>query len=145
MNLAELEQQSIAALKNRETIKSRTLRLLIARLKNERIAAGHELSDEEVLVVVRSEYKRRREAAEEFEKGGRGELAAAELEEAAVLEGYLPAQVAETDIVAVIEEQKSLHGWTNKDFGVAMKALKERFGGNADGAVLARLLKEKLN
>lgn len=145
MTLSELEQASVAAMKSRDAVASRTLRMLLARLKNERIAVGHELTGAEVERSVQSEYKKRKEAAIEFEKGGRHELVASELEEAALLAGFLPAQADAAQIVSAIEELALAHGWTAKDLGSAMKVLKERFGASADGALLAQLLKEKLN
>lgn len=145
MTLTELEQASIVAMKARDSVSSRTLRMLLARLKNERISAGHELETGEIEHIIQSEYKRRKEAAAEFEKGNRQELAQTELEEADVLARFLPAQVSAVDIAAVVDELVSTHGWTSKDFGVAMKSLKDRFGASADGSVLAQVLKEKLN
>lgn len=145
MTLSEIEQASIAALKARETIKSSTLRLLLSRLKNERIAMGHELTSAEIEQVVQSEYKKRKEAAGEFEKGGRAELAKSELAEAALLAEFLPAQASVDDISSAVNELAATHGWTTKDFGAAMKMLKERFGASADGALLSQVLKEKLN
>ena len=144
MTLTELEQASIVAMKARDSVTSRTLRMLLARLKNERISAGHELETGEIEHIIQSEYKRRKAAAE-FEKGNRQELAQTELEEADVLARFLPAQVSAADIATVVDELVSTHGWTSKDFGVAMKSLKDRFGASADGSVLAQVLKEKLN
>lgn len=145
MTLSELEQASIAAMKARDAATSRTLRMLLARLKNERIAVGHELESGEIEHIIQSEYKRRKEAAAEFEKGARQELAQTELEEAEVLARFLPTQVSATEISAVVGELATTHSWTSKDFGTAMKFLKEHFGASADGALLAQVLKEKLN
>jgi uncharacterized protein YqeY len=145
MTIAEIEQQLTTALKNRDVVTSRTLRLLLARLKNERITIGHDLTDVEVEHIVQSEYKKRKEAAAEFEKAGRAELLEGELAEAKVLLAFLPAQASETDIRAAIDELVLANSFTAKEFGVAMKALKDKFGATADGAELSRLLKEKLS
>ncbi len=144
MTITEIEQAAVAAMKSHDVVISRTLRLLLSRLKNERIAAQRELSDADIISAVQSEYKKRKEAALEFEKGGRPELAKAEIEESEVLLGYLPVQKSEAEIMSAIESMAQEHSWTAKDFGVAMKILKEHFGATADGAVLAKLLKEKL-
>lgn len=144
VDLSTLETELVAALKARETVKAGTIRMLIARLKNERIAQGGELDADATLRVIQSEHKRRKEAAAEYVRGGRQELADQELAEAALLEAYLPAQATEADIAAAYAELAAAQGWTAKDMGVAIKALKERFGAAADGAVLARIVKEKL-
>ncbi|MBL8031403.1 MAG: GatB/YqeY domain-containing protein [Candidatus Doudnabacteria bacterium] len=145
VSIQDLEQRVGVALKARDEVTSRTLRMLLSRLKNERIAAGSDLSEAAVLAVVQSEYKRRKEAEAEFTKGNRTELADAERAEAEVLLEFLPAQASEADIASVAQELIGNHGWTAKDFGLAMKALKEKFGAAAEGAVLSRVLKEYLH
>lgn len=144
VSIQDLEQRVSVALKARDEVTSRTLRMLLSRLKNERIAAGSDLSGAAVLAVIQSEYKRRKEAEGEFIKGNRTELAAAEKAEAEVLLGFLPAQVSEEEIAVAVQELSAAHGWTAKEFGLAMKALKERFGASADGALLSKVLKETL-
>lgn len=144
VSIQDLEQRVGVALKARDEVTSRTLRMLLSRLKNERIAAGSDLSEAAVLAVVQSEYKRRREAEAEFTKGNRTELAEAERAEAQVLLEFLPAQASEADIASAAQELIREHGWTAKEFGLAMKALKDKFGASAEGAVLSRILKENL-
>lgn len=144
VDLSTLETELVAALKAREALKAGTIRMLIARIKNERIAAGGDLDSDAVLRVIQSEHKRRKEAAAEYVRGGRQELADQELAEAAVLEAYLPAQVTEAEIAAAFAELAAAQSWTAKDMGAAVKALKERFGAAADGALLAKVAKEKL-
>lgn len=144
VSIQDLEQRVNVALKARDEVTSRTLRMLLSRLKNERIAAGSDLSEAAVLAVIQSEYKRRREAENEFVKGNRAELAEAEKAEAEVLLGLLPAQATEADIIEAARSLATANGWTAKEFGVAMKALKDRFGATADGATLSRILKENL-
>ncbi|MBP9686521.1 MAG: GatB/YqeY domain-containing protein [Candidatus Doudnabacteria bacterium] len=144
VDLPTLETELVVALKAREAVKAGTIRMLIARLKNERIAAGGELSADTLLRSVQSEYKRRKEAAAEYVRGGRQELADQELAEAIILEAYLPVQVTEAEIVAAFEELSTAQDLTVKDMGVVIKALKERFGATADGSLLAKIVKEKL-
>lgn len=144
MHITDVEQLIVGALKNKETVKASTLRLLLARLKNERIAAGHDFSDQEVEAIVQSEYKKRKEAAAEFEKAGRAELVAGERAEADILLSLLPPQASEADIVAAVDELIREKAYVKKDFGLAMKDLKEKFGATADGAELSRVLKERL-
>lgn len=144
MTIQDFEQQLITALKEHKIVEVSTLRLLISRLKNEQIASGGELSDEAVLKVIQSEYKKRKEAEGEYLRGNRLDLASKEGEEANVLAGFLPEQLSEAEIVSVVERELTSHGWTKTDFGAAMKILKEQLGATADGSLLAQVLKEKL-
>lgn len=144
MTLTDLEQASNLALKQRDEVRSRTLRLLLARAKNERIALGRDLTEQELEAIVQSEHKRRMEAAAGFEAGARTDMAAAERAEAEVLLQFLPPQATEADIANAATELVASHGFTAADFGAAMKLLKERFGATASGALLAKILKEKL-
>jgi uncharacterized protein YqeY len=143
-SIADIEQELTAALKAKQEVAVRTLRMLLARLKNERIAAGGDLTEEAVVKAIASEVKRRREAATAFSDAGRAELASGEEAEIGVLEKYLPAQASEADIAAAIAELDAAHAWTQKDFGQAMKQLKEKFGSGADGAVISKVLKDYL-
>jgi len=145
-NLADIESDTHAALKARDSLAADTLRGLKTRIQNEQIAQGHELSEEEVTALVASEVKRRKEAATAFTAGSRPELAEKELAEAKILQKYLPAQVDEAEIRKVAQEMTAASGWKNKkDFGPAMAALKAKFGATADSGILAKVLQELLN
>src|SRR5213592_2085742 len=102
--MAELKQRlqsdMTAAMKAREQTKLAALRMAIAAVRNEEVAgkAARELSDDEVLKVLAREVKKRKEAAEAFSGAGRAEQAQAELDEAEVLQGYLPAQLSDTEL-----------------------------------------------
>ncbi len=145
MDIAHIEADLVAAMKARDAVTLGTLRMLVARLKNEKIASSSgDLSSEDVLRVIQSECKRRKEAAAEFVSGGRAELAEQELAEAAILEKYLPQQATEAELQAAIAELQAQHSWSAKDMGSAIKAVKDRFGAAADGALVARIVKETL-
>jgi uncharacterized protein len=145
VNLSEVETALQTAVKSRDLIAADTLRALKTRIQNEQIAKGSELSEADVLNLVQSEAKRRKEAAQAFRDGGRTEAADKEEAELKVLSVFLPEQVGEDEILKVIEEKISANSWTAKDFGTAMGQLKGHFGNSADGALIAQLLKEKLN
>ncbi len=145
MSIQDFEQLLTKALKEHSPVEVSTLRLLISRLKNEQIANAGELSNETVLKIIQSEFKKRKEAESEYARGGRTDLANKENEEALVLAKYLPQQLSESEILIAIEQGIAVHNWTGSEFGVAMKILKEQLGATVDGALLARLLKEKLN
>lgn len=145
-NLAEIESDVHTALKARDTLTADTLRGLKTRIQNEQIAQGHELSEEEIVALVSSEVKRRKEAAAAFTEGGRPELAEKELAESKILQKYLPAQVDEAQLKQEVEALVKESGWsTKKDFGTAMAALKAKYGASADSGTLAKLLQALLS
>ncbi len=145
LSLQQLESDLISAMKARDSLTTNTLRGLKARIQNEQVAKMvPELKAEEIVILVKSEIKRRKEAAESFTQGGSTERAEQELKEAAILEQYLPPQLSEEQIAAAISTMITENNFTAKDFGAAMGKLKATLGQSADGAVLAKLLKEKL-
>ena len=121
-----------------------TLRMLLTEVNNEAIKNG-EVDDAGFVVLVRRAIKQRDEAAEQFARGDRPELAAKELREKEILSSYLPAQADEATIRAAAEEIATAQGLApGAGMGVLMKALRERFGTSADGATLSRVSKEVL-
>ncbi len=145
LNLSEVESALQTAVKARDQITVETLRALKTRIQNEQISKGSELTEADILVLVQSEAKRRKEAAQAFRDGDRPEAADKEEAELKVLSVFLPEQVSEENIAAVIAEKIAANSWTKADFGQAMGALKGHFGNTADGATVAKILKEKLN
>jgi uncharacterized protein YqeY len=145
VNLSAVETALQAAVKARDQIAADTLRALKTRIQNEQISKGSELSEADVLVLVQSEAKRRKEAALAFRDGGRAEAADKEESELKVLAVFLPEQVSDEEIEKAIDAKLAENSWTTKDFGAAMGAMKAHFGSNADGATVARILKQKLN
>jgi len=144
ISLQQIETELVHALKAKDQITANTLRALKVRIQNEKIAKMADLSEEQVVALVKSEIKRRKEAADSFTSGGRPEMAQQELQEAAILEKYLPAQASEAELSAAIDALIAEAGFTAADFGKAMGSLKATFGQSADGSLLAKLLKEKL-
>jgi uncharacterized protein len=145
ISLSSIDTELQTALKERNQIVVDTLRGLKTRLANERIATGKDLTEDQMVAIVASEVKRRREAMEAFQTGGREEMAAKEKQEAEILAKFMPPQASEADIRAAIDEGIAANSWAAKDFGAAMGQLKGKFGAGADGALIAKLLKEKLS
>ncbi len=143
VTLSSIEAELVEAIKSRDSLRIETLRGLKTRIQNEQIAKGRALEDQELAALVRSEVKRRKEAMESFNSGGRSELADKEKAEAEILSAYLPAGPSEAEIGAVIEQLIQAEGFTAAQFGPAMGKLKAQFP-NADGGELSRMLKEKL-
>jgi len=132
--LSRLENDLKAAIKSGEKRRVSTLRLLLAALKNERIQLQRDLTDEEIEAAIRRAVKQRREAIEQYEKGGRPDLVAAETEELAVLQAYLPQELSEAEVesaVRAVAAEKNLS--SPKDVGLIMKELMARYRGRVDG------------
>lgn len=143
-SLSQIETDLVTAIKAKNQLEVETLRGLKTRMQNEQIAKMKDLAEADLVALVKSEVKRRKEAAETYTAGSRPELAEKELAEAGILEKYLPPQMGEAEILALAEEVVATGGFTAADFGKAMGALKAKAGQNADGALLAKVLKEKL-
>jgi uncharacterized protein len=142
MDISTIEQQFTEALKARNSVAVDTLRMLKTRIQNEQIAKGKPLEESDLVVLIRSEVKRRKEAAESFKTGGRQELADKELAELEILSKYLPQGPSDADITAAIDEMLAGGEFTQKDFGKLMGQLKAKFA-DADGSQLSGLLKAK--
>lgn len=158
ISLKQIETDLVTAMKAKDQLSVEVLRGLKTRIQNEKTAArgrpeqsegslisdDKELSEDQIIALVKNEVKRRKESAETYKTGGRAELAEKELNEAKVLEKYLPDQMSEDQINAVITEVLSANSFTPADFGKAMGQVKAKVGNNADGSLVAKLLKEKL-
>lgn len=148
MTFAEkIQQELTAAMKAREELRLRVLRMLKAALHNRKIEKGAELDDAEAMAVVKLLIKQRHEAAQEFTKGNRPERAEEETREISVLETYLPAAVGEEAIRAAVEEAvKETAAASAKDMGKVMKAVMGRFAGqNVDGKKVSELVRQRLS
>jgi len=148
LSLQQIETDLTAAMKAKNQLAVDTLRGLKVRLQNDKIAkngaTGSDLTEAEIIPLIKSEIKRRKEAAESFTTGGRADMAEKELAEAKILEAYMPAQMSEQELGKIIDEIISANGFTAADFGKAMGQVKAKAGQNADGAIMAKILKEKL-
>jgi len=136
-----------AAMKARDEVRTRTLRMALTSVSKEEVAgpAARELTDDEVMKVLVKEAKRRREAAEAFAAAGRQEQAAAERAEGAILDGYLPAQLDDGELAALVAAAVEETGATGMAaMGQVMKAVTPRVAGRADGARVAAEVRRKL-
>lgn len=145
ISLKQIETDLVTAMKAKDQIAVGVLRGLKTRIQNEKVSKMvEELSEDEILALVRSEIKKRKEAAAGFEKGGNVESSQKELSEAEILAKFLPPQMSEEEIAKMAEEVIASGNFVAADFGKAMGALKAKVGSNADGALVAKILKEKL-
>lgn len=129
--------------------KAETLRGIKSALLNESISLGARetgLTDEQVQKILARESKKRQEAADLYKQGGSDERAGAELAEKAIIDAYLPEQLGEAEVAKLVGEAISATGATGlPDMGKVIGAVKAKAGGSADGAVIARIVKEKLS
>ena len=135
------------AIKSRNTVVAETVRMLLAAITNEEVAGKEkkELTEAEVITVLTREAKKRREAAEAFEQGGRADKAAAERAEGEVIATYLPEQLSEAELNQLITETIAAVGASGpSDMGKVMGALKAKVAGKADGAMVSNLVKAAL-
>jgi uncharacterized protein len=136
-----------AAIKARDEVRSRTLRMVLTAVKNEEVAGDRvrELSDDDVVKVLTREAKKRREAAEAFSDAGRTEQAAAEQAEGRVLEDYLPAQLSDAELTDLVTAAISESGASGpRAMGQVMKVVTPRVAGRADGRRVAQEVKRQL-
>jgi uncharacterized protein YqeY len=149
MSIKETLQKDLTeAIRGRNEITSGTIRMVLTAITNEEVAGkeARVLSDEEVITVLSREAKKRREAAEAFETAGRTDKAALEKSEGEVIAKYLPAQLSEADIAAIIAEAIASTGAQGPaDMGKVMGAVKPKIAGKADGGVVSALVKAALN
>lgn len=146
MTIAErLDADLKEALRARDAIRTSTIRLARAALQNAEIDRRRPLTDEEVMAVLRHEVKRRREAIEGFERGGRDDLVQKEKLEMAILLGYLPAPLGEQEIRQLVADVVSeLGAASERDFGRVMGQVMRRIAGRAEGKTVERIVREVL-
>jgi uncharacterized protein YqeY len=149
MTHPELRTAITQAMKERQEVRLSVLRGLLTACTNELVAKGRkpteELSEEDVQALVRRAAKQRKDSIEQFEKGGREDLAAKEREELAVLEAMLPAQMTKEAVEAIVRAKAAEMGITDKTkanqlMGALMKDLK----GKADGLIVKEVIGEIL-
>lgn len=139
-----------AAIKARDELRSSTLRMVLTAITNAEVAGkeARVLSDDDVITVLSSEAKKRREAAEAFADAGRTESAEKERAEAAVLADYLPAQLTGEEIAALVTatiEELGVGGEGMKAMGRVMGALQPKTKGRADGGAVSAEVRKQLS
>jgi uncharacterized protein YqeY len=133
------------AMRARETERLGTIRMITAAIKQREVDERIALDDTQVLSVVEKMIKMRKESIAQFEAGGRADLAAKEKQEIDLLQAYMPAQLSEADLDALIAASIAESGATSiKEMGKAMALLKQKAQGRADMAAVSAKLKAKL-
>jgi len=135
------------AMRARDQVRLRTLRMALTSITNEEVSGdkARELSDDEVIKVLTREARKRREAAEAFESAGRAEQAAAERAEGDVLASYLPAQLTDDELTAIVSSAIAETGATGMPgMGKVMKTVTPQVAARADGARVAAEVRRQL-
>jgi hypothetical protein len=147
---ARLRSDLTDSMRARDAVRSSTIRMALSAVQVEEVSGSvaRELSDDEVITVVGREAKKRREAATAYDGAGRAELADRERAELAILADYLPTQMTDDDLVALVAEEvaaAAAKGATGKAaMGVVMKGVKPRVAGKAEGGRVAAEVRRQL-
>ena len=144
-----LRSDLTAAIKGREEVRASTLRMVLTAVTNAEVAGkeARELSDDDIVGVLSSEAKKRREAATAFEEGGRPAMAEKERAEAAVIADYLPEQLGTDEIERIVSaavEQVGAAGEGMRAMGKVMGVVQPQVKGRADGAAVAAEVRRQL-
>lgn len=143
--LERLSEDFKKALKGRDQDTVSVIRMIKAAIKNKEIEKRSALSDNEINAILASLTKQRREAIEQFAKGGRQDLADKENKELLILQSYLPQQLTEEELKKIIENAiKEAAAVSEKNIGRIMKILMPRIKGCADGKLVNELVKKAL-
>lgn len=147
---ARLQADLTVAMKARDEVTTSTIRMVLSAITNAEVAGDQaiELSDEQVVAVLRSEAKKRAEAAEVYEQAGRPESAAKERSELGVIERYLPAAMGDDELGTIVDEAvaaAAAAGATGpKAMGQVIKIVRDRAGDGAEGGRIAAMVKARL-
>ena len=142
-----LQSDLTVSIKARDELRSSTLRMALAAITNEEVAGkeARELSDDDVIVVLTREAKKRREAADAYDEANRPELATRERDELAVLTTYLPEPLSEEELNAIIAAAVAETGASGPGgIGAVMKIVQPQVKGRADGGQVAALVRAAL-
>lgn len=144
--LDDLNQDMKVAMKAKDKEKLLTIRMLKSALQTEQINKGEELTEEDELTVLSREKKQRVESLNEFKAAGRDDLVIKLEKELEVVDHYLPAQLSEEEVRAIVKETiEETNASSMKDMGKVMGPLMPKVKGKADGNLVSSIVKEELN
>jgi hypothetical protein len=142
----QIKEDMKSAMKAGDKDRLKAVRLIMAAIKQVEVDTRQELDDAGVLAVLDKMVKQRRDSVEQFEKGGRDDLAAGERAEIAVLQDYLPEQLSADELAALVDEVIADTGAEGiRDMGKVMGQIKARAAGRADMGAVSATVKERLN
>jgi len=134
------------ALKSKDSLRLGVLRMLKSEIRYKEIDTRSELSDEEVISILSSSIKRRKDSIEQFERGGRDDLVSQEKAELEVILGYMPEQLTEEKLSGIISQAiKEVNASGPSDLGKVMKLIMPQVKGKADGKLVNQLVSSQLS
>lgn len=140
-----IRQDMKLAMKARDAARLSTLRMMMSELQYKEKEKGLAVDDQTAVQIMQSMLRKRREAAEQFEKGGRSDLAEKELAEITVIESYLPEQLSEDQLRALVREAIAESGARGvQQMGAVMKCCMPKVAGRSDGSTVSALVKQEL-
>ena len=144
--LDQLQEELIAAMKTGDKPRMTGLRNIIGKLKASQIDKGEELTGDESLKILKSAAKQLKESVEQYQKGGRDDLAEKELFELSLLEKYLPEQISEGKIRDAVKNTIQSSGAESmQDIGKVMGLLMKKLAGTVDGKLVQKIVQEELS
>ena len=144
--LALLQEELKAAMKAKDKATLTGLRNIIGKLKAQRIDKGEDLTKEEYIQILQSSAKQLKDSLEQYEKGGRDDLAEVEAFELKLIEKYLPEQLSEEDVRTLVRKTiKSTEAKSMQDMERVMGAIMKHLAGAADGKMVQRIVQAELN
>jgi len=145
-SLEEISKELLVAMKSKDAVRTSTLRMLVSALRNKEIEKKKTLAEGDVLDVIQSEAKRRREAIDEYTKASRPDLASKEEAEFHVLKAYLPHPLSEAELKNLVQAAvRSTGAKTPQDMGRVMSVIMPQIKGRADGKQAQQFVKEMLS
>lgn len=149
MTKQQLKEELKQAMLAKDAVKTSTLRMVISALgyyEIEKGGAGYEATEEDIQAVLQKQAKQRRDSIEQFKAGGRDELVEKEAKELELIESYLPKMMDEEEVKKLVDEAITQTGANSAaDMGKVMGALMPKIKGKADGGLVSKLVKDKLN
>ena len=141
----QLMQDMKTAMKAKEQIRLATIRFTRSAIKNREIELGEELDDDGVLKVITTLVKQHKDSIEQYQQGNRDDLVAKEQAELEVLQAYLPQQLSEEEVQALVDEAiEAVEATSVKEMGKVMKYIMPKTQGRADGKLVNQLVKSQL-
>jgi len=141
----QIKKDMYAAMKAGDKTRASTLRSVLSALKDRQIDKRDELTDNEVLNILRSQVKQRKDSIEQYEKGNRSDLVAQETEELRIIQDYLPQMMSPEDVRTLVTQIISETGATSMaDMGKVMPRVMEAGGGRIDGKLASQIVRDVL-
>ena len=132
-------------MKEKNTLALNTVRLVIAEIKNKEVEKNSEITDEEILQIIRKQIKMREDSIQQFRSANREDLAEKEAQELEILKNYLPEDLTDEELDKIIQETiKELNASSKKDFGRVIKEVIQKVQGRADNKKISELISKQL-